>query len=78
MNNLDNLRAFLRDGPFNLAKAATLMGFNPSVLKDFIHKTRTDKAGNVHRMGLGKFEDQVFAYFQRYGYNPETVYESVL
>lgn len=78
MNNLDNLRAFLRDGPFNLSKVAEKIGIQPKVLSDFIHKTRTDKNGDVHRVGLGIHEDKTFAYFQRYGYDPNVAYEAVI
>ncbi|OZI09930.1 hypothetical protein BWI93_01295 [Siphonobacter sp. BAB-5385] len=78
MNDQDNLRAFLRDGPFNLSKASEKMNIDPSVLKNFISRTRLDKEGNVYRIGLGKYEDLIFAYFHEYGYDPEKAYEAVI
>lgn len=78
MNNLDNLRAFLRNGPFNLSKAASDLGVKHSVLKDFVYKTRVDRNGEVKRIGLGIHEDKTFAYFQRYGYDPQIAYEAVI
>lgn len=75
---LENLRAFIRTGPFQVTKIEQALEVSRGVVSHFLNSTYQDKQGNVLKSGLGAHEDKVFEYMRQYGYKDDVAYEQFL